>query len=51
MICMILLAMKSVHEPVVVVLAEMVQELPATWIAVMDPAEICTNMQRICSYI
>ena len=28
----------------------MVQEQPAAWLAGMDPAEICVNMQRICSY-
>ena len=39
--------MKSVHEPVVVWLAGMVQELPATWLAGMDQAEIYINMHCI----
>ena len=48
---MSLRAMKSVHEPVVVGLAGMVQEQPATRLAVMDLADIYINMQRICSYM
>ena len=48
---MSLRAMKSVHEPVVVGLAGMVQEQPATRLAGMDPSEICINMQRIHSYM
>ena len=48
---MTLQAMKSVHKPVVVGLAGMVQEQPATRPAGMDPSEICINMQRICSYM
>ena len=48
---MSLRAMKSVHEPVVVGLAGMVQEQPATRLAGMDLADIYINMQRICSYM
>ena len=48
---MSLRAMKSVHEPVVVGLAGMVQEQPATQLAGMDLAKIYINMQRICSYM
>ena len=44
-------AMKSVHEPVVVGLAGMVQEQPATRPAEMDLAKIYINMQRISSYM
>ena len=43
--------MKSVRESVVVGLAGMVQEHPATRLAGMDLAEIYINMQRICSYM
>ena len=50
-ISMSLLAMKSIHEPVVVGLAGMVQEQPATRLAGMDQAEIYINMQRICCYM
>ena len=38
-------------EPVVVGLAGMVQEQPATGLAGMDPAEVGLNMQKICSYM
>ena len=38
--------MKSLHESVVVGLAGMVQEQPATRLAGMDPAEIYINMQK-----
>ena len=48
---MSLRAIKSAHEAVVVGLAGMVQEQPATGLAGMDLAEICVNMQRICSYM
>ena len=44
-------ATKSAHEPVIVELAGMVQEQPATGLAGMEQAEICVNMQRICSYV
>ena len=43
--------MKSAHEPVVVGLAGMVQQQPATGLAGMHPAEVCINMQRICDYM
>ena len=43
---MSLRAMKSVHEPVVVGLAGMVQEQPATRLAGIAPAEIYINMQK-----
>ena len=48
---MSLRAIKSAHEPVVVGLAGMVQEQPATGLAGMDPAEVGLNMQKICSYM
>ena len=48
---MSLRAMKRVHKPIVVGLAGMVQELPATLLAGMDPAQIYINMQGICSYM
>ena len=53
-ISMTLQAMKSIHDPVVVGLARIVHEQPATGLAGMDLAEICTdkyarNMQRISS--
>ena len=48
---MSLWAIKSAHKPVVVGLAGMVQEQPATGLAGMYAAEICVNMQRICSYM
>ena len=57
-ISMSLQAIKSVHEPVVVGLAGMVQVQPATGLAGMDLAEICKeyavickNMDKICIYI
>ena len=57
-ISMSLLAIMSAHEPVVVVLAGMVQEQPGIWLAGMDLAEICKeyavlckNMHKICTYI
>ena len=50
-ISMSLRAMKLVYKPAVVELTEMVQEQPANGLAGMDPAEICLNMQRICSHI
>ena len=45
---MSLQAMKSAHEPVVVGLAGMIQEQPATGLAGIDLADICITMQEIC---
>ena len=44
---MSLQAMKSEHEPIVVGLAGMVQEQPATGLAGIDLKEICITMQEI----
>ena len=48
---MSLLAIKSAYKPVVVGLAGMVQEWPATRLAGMDLAKICVNMERIYRYM